>query len=72
MDLIKRIGIPHFLHMDLHSTNPVLSKGGDGGHHFGITFLFIFTIDLSIERKHIDLMFGISKLYISVGMGTTI
>jgi len=61
MELIKKIGLPLICQMSIYESN--------NGHLIGITLLFIFSIDISIEREHINLTIGVSKLYAQVGIG---
>ena len=61
MDQIKQVGIPLLAHINIYKKNK--------GHHFGVTFLWIFTLDMGVERKHIDLTLGIGNLYAQLGMG---
>jgi len=65
------LGIPLLLHMNIYEIKTILTKGDKNGHLIAITFLWLFTVDLSIEREHIDLSLGIAKLYVSMGMGIT-
>jgi len=71
MNIIMSLGIPLLLHMNIYETKSILTKGNKNGHLIAITFLWLFTVDLSIERKHIDLSLGIANLYVSIGMGMT-
>ena len=57
MELIKQVGIPLLAHANIYE------------EAIGITFLWIFTLDLSVQRRHIDLTFGIGGLYAQMGMG---
>ena len=58
MEAIKQVGIPLLAHANIYEDA------------IGITFLWIFTIDLGVQRKHINLTFGIGSLYAQLGMGT--
>tara|TARA_Y100000034_G_C6580262_1_gene251732 strand:+ start:182 stop:361 length:180 start_codon:yes stop_codon:yes gene_type:complete len=57
MEIVKQVGIPLLAHANIYE------------EAIGITFLWIFTLDLMVQRKHIDLTFGIGSLYAQVGMG---
>ena len=61
MEQVREVGIPLLAHMNIYEKKE--------GHHFGITLLWIFTIDLGIERRHIDLTAGIASLYVQMGIG---
>ena len=62
MDLIKSYGIPLLCHLNIYSKKV-------SGHLVGITFLWIFTVDVSVDRDHTNVIMGIGPLYVSTGIG---
>ena len=62
MDLIKSYGIPLLFHLNIYR------KTGSG-HLLGITFLWIFTVDVSVDKNHTNVIMGIGPLYLSTGIG---
>ena len=62
MKPIKQLGIPILASLSIYEL-------GKKGHLFGITFLWLFTIDIALEKTHVSFTFGIGSLYAQAGLG---
>jgi len=61
MEKIASYGVPLLAHLTTYQ--------GETDNTIGMTFLWIFTIDIDIGRKNLGLVLGVGPLYIQLGWG---